>query len=247
MRLRLAEDQSASAVCIADLIKRRILSARPTEDAPFVLALPVSPTAKLIYALLVKFHTAGELSFRHVIAFVIDEYVGLAREHRSSQYTYMHHHFFSRVDIEPAAVHLLDGNAADLGAECLRFEAAIAAVGGLDLCLVCPGGDGAVGCNEPGSSLQSRTRVKSLAYETTLRLEKSGAFARTRGDDHFSGVPRRCLTMGIGTIADAHQIIVFFNGRQLASCLQRALEGAVSHMCPVSAFQQRTQESELPE
>ena len=237
MRLRLAENVEDSAASISELIKRRLEAANPTAEEPFVLGCPVGKVAGLIYDRLVAFHERGELSFEFVIAFVIDEYVALPKHHASSQFTFMDERFFSRVNILPANIDVLDGNAADLPEECARFERHITAVGGIDLMFMGAGEDGAVGRNEPGSSLQSRTRPKSLSYETNLRLEESGRFARSERDDHFAGVPKQCLTMGIGTIAEVRQVIVMFAGQRFAPALHRALEGGFNHMCPVSVFQ----------
>jgi glucosamine-6-phosphate deaminase len=124
-----------------------------------------------------------------------DEYVGIPREHPESYHTFMYKHFFSHIDIEPENVHILDGNAPDLEAECIAYEEKIKMAGGIELFLGGIGPDGHIAFNEPGSSLKSRTRVKTLAYNTILA--NSRFF-----DNDLSQVPRMALTVGVQTVLD---------------------------------------------
>jgi hypothetical protein len=117
-----------------------------------------------------------------------------------------------------------------------QYEEAIEAAGALQLAFTGVDEDGTIGCNEPGSSLLSKTRAKTMAYSRAAVLQPK--FERTSSDNHFSGVPTTCLTMGIDTLMKARQVFVIFSGHGRSQCLQQALEGGVSHMCPVSAFQQ---------
>lgn len=142
----------------------------------------------------------------------------------------MFEHFFSLISIPPANVNFLNGNAEDLDAECDRYEDKIKKLGGIDLFICGIGPDGHIGFNEPGSSLDSITRPKTLSYESILSL--APAF-----NNNPDNVPRMALTCGIQTLMAAHEIMVAVNGSQKAFALSKIVEGGVSHMCPVSAIQ----------
>ena len=142
----------------------------------------------------------------------------------------MYQHFFSQVDIPPRNIHILDGNATDLAAECASFEGQIAQHGGIELFLGGVGSDGHIAFNEPGSSLSSRTRVKTLAYDTMR------ANARFFGDD-VAQVPTRALTVGIQTILDAREVVIVATGAHKALAVQKGLEGGINHMWTLSALQ----------
>jgi glucosamine-6-phosphate deaminase len=160
----------------------------------------------------------------------MDEYVGLTREHPESYYSFMFQNFFTHVDVDPKNVNILDGSAARLDEECAAYEAKIKAVGGIELFLGGVGADGHIAFNEPGSSLSSRTRVKSLAYETIL------ANARFFNNDTDS-VPRMALTVGVQTIMEAREVVIIATGAGKALAIQQAVEGAVSHLCTLSCLQ----------
>ncbi|RAL07469.1 putative glucosamine-6-phosphate deaminase [Aspergillus homomorphus CBS 101889] len=215
---------------IADYIISRIKSFRPTENQPFVLGLPTGSSPEIIYKTLVRRHKKGEISFKHVITFNMDEYVGLPRDHPESYHSFMYKHFFSHVDIPPQNVNILDGNAPDLAAECASFEARIARFGGIELFLGGVGPDGHIAFNEPGSSLSSRTRVKTLAYDTILA--NSRFF-----DNDVDQVPRHALTVGIQTIMEAREVVIVATGAHKALALEKGLEGGVNHMWTLSALQ----------
>ncbi|RAL01513.1 putative glucosamine-6-phosphate deaminase [Aspergillus ibericus CBS 121593] len=160
----------------------------------------------------------------------MDEYVGLPRDHPESYHSFMYKHFFSHVDIPPQNINILDGNAPDLAAECASFEARIARYGGIELFLGGVGPDGHIAFNEPGSSLSSRTRVKTLAYDTIL------ANSRFFGNN-LDQVPRRSLTVGIQTILDAREVVIVATGAHKALAVEKGLEGGVNHMWTLSALQ----------
>ncbi|PWY72533.1 glucosamine-6-phosphate isomerase [Aspergillus sclerotioniger CBS 115572] len=160
----------------------------------------------------------------------MDEYVGLPRDHPESYHSFMYKHFFSHVDIPPQNINILDGNAPDLAAECASFEARIARYGGIELFLGGVGPDGHIAFNEPGSSLTSRTRVKTLAYDTIL------ANSRFFGNN-MDQVPRRSLTVGIQTIMDAREVVIVATGAHKALAVEKGLEGGVNHMWTLSALQ----------
>jgi len=159
-----------------------------------------------------------------------DEYVGIPREHPESYHSFMYKHFFSHVDLNPLNVNLLDGNAPDLEAECLAYEEKIARVGGIKLFVGGIGPDGHIAFNEPGSSLKSRTRVKTLAYNTIL------ANSRFFGND-LSQVPRMALTVGIATILDAREVVIIITGAHKALALKHCIEDGVNHMWTLSSLQ----------
>ena len=161
----------------------------------------------------------------------MDKYVGLPRDHPKSYHYFMFYNFFQHVDIDPANVHILDGNAEDLQAECNAFEDKIKECGGIELFVGGIGPDGHIAFNEPGSSLASRTRVKSLAMDAII------ANARFFGND-ITKVPQQALTVGVGTVMDAKEVMILILGAHKAYALHKAIEDGVSHMWTVSAFQQ---------
>lgn len=154
----------------------------------------------------------------------------LPRDHPESYHSFMYKNFFSHVDIPPQNINILDGNAPDLAAECASFEARIAGYGGIELFLGGVGPDGHIAFNEPGSSLSSRTRVKSLAYDTIL------ANSRFFEND-VDKVPRKALTVGIQTIMEAREVVIVATGARKALALKEGLEGGINHMWTLSALQ----------
>ncbi len=197
---------------------------------PFVLGLPTGSTPLGTYAELVRMNKAGEVSFADVITFNMDEYVGLPKEHPESYYAFMWTNFFSRVDIKPENANILDGNAPDLEGECARFEAKIAAAGGVDLFLGGVGNDGHIAFNEPFSSLSSRTRLKTLTEDSVI------ANARFFGGD-VSQVPKTALTVGVGTILDSREVMILATGYPKARAVKEGVEGAYSHVWTITALQ----------
>jgi glucosamine-6-phosphate deaminase len=160
----------------------------------------------------------------------MDEYVGIPREHPESYHTFMYKHFFSHVDIQPENVNLLDGNAPDLEAECLAYEEKIVRAGGIELFLGGIGPDGHIAFNEPGSSLKSRTRVKTLNYDT---IRANSRFF----DNDLSKVPKMALTVGIQTILSAREVVIIITGSHKSLALQKCVEEGVNHMWTLSSLQ----------
>lgn len=160
----------------------------------------------------------------------MDEYVGIPRDHPESYHSFMWKHFFSHVNVHPSNVHILNGNAPNLEAECVAYEDAIKAVGGIDLFLAGIGEDGHIAFNEPGSSLASRTRVKTLAYDTILA--NSRFF-----DNDINQVPRMALTVGVQTVLEAREVVVIILGQRKSLALQRCIEQGVNHMWTLSSLQ----------
>ncbi|KAL4986952.1 hypothetical protein BDW68DRAFT_119326 [Aspergillus falconensis] len=230
MRVIIRDTSLQASEYIADYIISRIKAYKPSESNPFVLGLPTGSSPEIIYKTLVRRHKAGLISFRHVVTFNMDEYVGLPRDHPESYHSFMYKHFFSHVDIPPQNINILDGNAPDLAAECASFEARIARYGGIELFLGGVGSDGHIAFNEPGSSLNSRTRVKTLAYDTIL------ANSRFFNND-MARVPRMALTVGIRTIMEAREVVIVATGAHKALALKEGLEGGVNHMWTISSLQ----------
>lgn len=230
MRLIVRDDPPAVGDYIANYIVKRINDFSPTAEKPFVLGLPTGSSPIPTYQRLIKLHKEGKVSFKHVVTFNMDEYVGLPTDHSESYHTFMFREFFSHVDIPPSQVNILDGNAPDLVAECNAYEARIKQYGGIELFLAGIGEDGHIAFNEPGSSLASRTRIKTLAYDTIL------ANARFFNGD-VSAVPRMALTVGVATVLEAREIVVVVTGLRKALALSKAIEGGVNHLWTLSALQ----------
>lgn len=197
-------------------------------DAVLGLATGSSPLA--IYDELVTRCAAGQISFSQVRGFTLDEYVGLPAEHPERYRNVIDNVFVSRVDVAPGAVQGPDGLAADIPAACTAYEESIRAAGGIDLQILGIGTDGHIGFNEPGSSLASRTRIKTLTAQT--RSDNARFF-----DDDIDAVPTHCLTQGLATILDARHVVLVATGRQKAEAVHHLVEGAVSAMWPGSVLQ----------
>ncbi|CAF1040262.1 unnamed protein product [Rotaria sp. Silwood1] len=230
MRLVITKDYDEMAEWSARYIKKRINDFKPGPNYFFVLGLPTGSTPLGTYKKLIEFVKAKELSFKYVITFNMDEYVGLARNHPESYHSYMWNNFFKHIDIDPNNVHILDGNATDLIHECNEFERAIQEAGGIELFIGGIGPDGHIAFNEPGSSLVSRTRVKTLAQDTII------ANARFFDND-ITKVPKSALTVGVGTVMDAREVLILISGTSKAYALHMAIEEGINHMWTVSAFQ----------
>ncbi|KAI5464660.1 hypothetical protein BGZ63DRAFT_401585 [Mariannaea sp. PMI_226] len=230
MRLIIRDDQHAASMYVANYVVDRIKAFNPTPEHPFVLGLPTGSSPLGVYDILVSKYKAGEISFENVVTFNMDEYVGLPRDDPNSYHSFIFQHFLSHVNIHPSNVHILDGNAPNLEAECNAYEDAIKAVGGIDLFLAGIGEDGHIAFNEPGSSLASRTRVKTLAYDTIL------ANSRFFGGD-LTKVPRMALTVGVQTILEAKEVVVIILGARKSLALQKCIEGGLNHMWTLSSLQ----------
>ncbi|KAM0554921.1 hypothetical protein ACHAPJ_006657 [Fusarium lateritium] len=229
MRLIVRDNAQGAAEYVAEYVLQRIKEFAPTRERPFVLGLPTGSSPIEVYKLLVARFKAGDVSFENMITFNMDEYVGIPRDHPQSYHSFMWQHLFSHIDIRPANVHILNGNAPNLEVECDRFETSIKEAGGIDLFLAGIGEDGHIAFNEPGSSLASRARVKTLAYDTRL--------ANSRFFDNFDQVPRMALTVGVQTILEAREVVVLVTGSRKAVALQKCIEGGVNHMWTLSGLQ----------
>ncbi|XP_051865167.1 glucosamine-6-phosphate isomerase 2 [Pristis pectinata] len=231
MRLVILENYDKASEWAASYISNSIVQFKPGPGRYFTLGLPTGSTPAGCYKKLIEYYENGYLSFKYVKTFNMDEYVALPRDHPESYHSYMWNTFFKHIDIDPNNAHILDGNAPDLQAECDAFEQKISDAGGIQLFVGGIGPDGHIAFNEPGSSLVSRTRVKTLAKETIL------ANARFFDGD-LSKVPTMALTVGVGTVMDAKEVMILITGAHKAFALYKAIEEGVNHMWTVSAFQQ---------
>lgn len=230
--MRLVPLDSAEQVSrwAARYIADKINAFQPTAEKPFVLGLPTGGTPLATYQELIKLYQAGKVSFKHVVTFNMDEYVGLPADHPESYHTFMYKNFFQYIDIPEANINLLNGMAEDIEAECARYEAKIRAYGKIHLFMGGVGVDGHIAFNEPASSLSSRTRIKTLTEDTLLA--NSRFF-----DDDINQVPKFALTVGVGTLLDAEEILLLVTGYNKALALQAGVEGPVNHLWTISALQ----------
>lgn len=196
----------------------------------FVIGLCTGSTPIDVYAELSAKVKAGELSFKNVTSFNMDEYVGIAENHPESYHSFMHKNLFDNIDEKPENIHILNGNAADLKKECEDYEKAIVAAGGFDLFLGGIGEDGHIAFNEPFSALSSRTRIVTLTEDT--RIVNSRFFG---GD--VNQVPKQALSVGVATVTDSKEVVILITGPKKARALRDAVEGPVSHKCTASALQ----------
>ena len=207
----------------------RIAAALIRANPRAVLGLATGGTPLGFYDELAAAHARGDLDFSQVTTFNLDEYVGLSPHHPQSYAHFMREHFFSRVNIPPVRIHIPDGLAPDIPGHCAAYEAAIRDAGGIDLQLLGIGSDGHIGFNEPGSSLGSRTRLKTLAGRT---IRDNARFFPSPDE-----VPRHVITMGVGTILDARRCLVLAFGEAKAAAVADMVEGPVTASVPASALQ----------
>ena len=231
MRLIIEQDYDRLSQWAANHVVERINQFKPTADHPFVLGLPTGSSPEGMYAALVKANKDGRVSFRPVLTFNMDGYVGLPESHPESYHSFMARNLFDHIDIPRENVHILNGNAPDLEAECASYEQKIKDAGGIDLFIGGIGPDGHIAFNEPFSSLVSRTRVKTLTTDTIIA--NSRFF-----DNDVNKVPKHALTVGVGTVMGAREVMILVNGHHKARALQAAVEGPVTQAWTISALQQ---------
>lgn len=230
MRVLIKQDEEKIAHWTADYLIKKINDFSPTQEKPFVLGLPTGSSPIATYNELIRRNKLGDISFKHVITFNMDEYIGLPENHPESYHYFMHENFFKHIDIPKENIHILNSNSTDLEKECSDYEKKILKYGGIDIFLGGMGVDGHIAFNEPGSSLTSRTRVKSLCYDT---IQVNSRFF----ENEASQVPTKALTVGIGTIMDAREVLILVSGYAKARALREVLEGSVNHMWPASMLQ----------
>ncbi|MBN1465638.1 glucosamine-6-phosphate deaminase [candidate division KSB1 bacterium] len=230
MRILIHENYEKLSVWTAHYVAQRINRLNATPDNPFVLGLPTGSSPLGTYRELIRLHRQNKVSFANVVTFNMDEYVGLAASHPQSYHYFMWDNLFKHIDIKKENINILDGNAPDVEKECADFEDKIRAVGGIDLFLGGIGADGHIAFNEPASSLSSRTRIKTLTEDTRI------ANSRFFGKD-VDQVPKTALTVGVGTVMDAGEVIIIISGLTKARALRKVVEDGINHMWTASMLQ----------
>lgn len=230
MKVVIRDNSAQGSIWAAHYIASKINEKAARTSEPFVIGLCTGSTPIETYAELIRMVKAGEVSFKNVISFNMDEYVGLPESHPESYHSFMHKYLFDHIDEPAENIHILNGNAEDIEAECAEYERQIVLAGGFDLFLGGVGEDGHIAFNEPFSSLQSRTRAVTLTYDT--RVVNSRFF-----DDDVNQVPEQALTVGVATVLSSKEVVILAFGSKKARALKDAIEGPMSHYCTLSGLQ----------
>jgi glucosamine-6-phosphate deaminase len=230
MRVIIQSNYELVSKWAANYVAKRINEFQPTSSKPFILGLPTGSSPLGMYKELIKLNSAKKVTFKNVVTFNMDEYVGIPEDHPASYHYYMRNNFFSHIDIPAKNINILDGNAGNLEAECRRYEKKIKMAGGIELFVGGVGPDGHIAFNEPGSSLASRTRVKTLTQDTIIA--NSRFF-----DDDINKVPKTALTVGVATVMEAKEVLVIASGHSKARALHHAIDQGVNHLWTVSTLQ----------
>jgi len=230
MKVVIRDNAQEASVWAARYIAAKINEKAARTSEPFVIGLCTGSTPIETYRELARLVKEGKVTFKNVISFNMDEYVGLPESHPESYHSFMHTNLFKFIDEPAENIHILNGNAPDLDAECAAYEKAIVAAGGFDLFLGGIGEDGHIAFNEPYSSLNSRTRVVDLTTDT--RIVNSRFF-----DNDMNKVPKQALSVGVATVTDAKEVILLVMGPKKARALKDCVEGPCSHKCTASALQ----------
>ncbi|MGE3777685.1 MAG: glucosamine-6-phosphate deaminase [Pirellulaceae bacterium] len=209
-----------AASMMAELVRRK---------PACVLGLATGSSPVGAYAELIRMHREEGLDFSQVTTFNLDEYVGLGPSHPQSYRHFMQHHLFDHINISPSRTHVPDGRALDFEAHCRQYEQRIKDAGGIDLQLLGIGSDGHIAFNEPGSSLGSRTRLKTLTSKT---IQDNARFFGSEDQ-----VPRLAVTMGVGTILESRRCLLLAMGRHKAAAIRSTVEGPVTAQVTASALQ----------
>ena len=227
MRLVILSDYKKISTWAAGYIADKI---KAHNENPFILGLPTGSSPLGVYKEFIKMYKDGNLSFKNVRTFNMDEYIGLGADHPQSYRYFMMENLFNHIDIDKQHIHIPNGMANDLEKECKLYEEAILAEGGIGLFLGGMGTDGHIAFNEPGSSLTSRTRIKTLTSET--KASNARFF-----DNDPSKVPGTALTVGVGTVMDAKEVMIIVSGRSKARALKAVVEEGINQMWTLSCLQ----------
>lgn len=230
MRILIYDNYQSLSKWTAHYIAKKINQAKPTAQKPYILGLPTGSSPIGTYAELVALYNEGKVSFQNVVTFNMDEYVDISEDHPQSYHYFMWQHLFSHIDIPKENINILNGNAKDLDKECSIYEDKIKSYGGIDFFLGGIGADGHIAFNEPASSLSSRTRIKTLTYDT--RLANARFF-----DNDVNKVPKTAVTVGVGTVMEAKEVFIIVSGYSKARALKMAVEEGVNHIWTVSMLQ----------
>jgi len=226
MRVIIKHDYDSVCYWTASYIKNKIME---NPDKQIVIGLPTGSTPIGVYKYLITFYKNNELTFKHVVTFNMDEYIGLDKTHTQSYHHFMYNNFFNHIDINPNNIYILNGIAKNLEKECIDYEYQINKHGGIDLMFGGLGTDGHIAFNEPGSSFDSITRIKTLNDET---IESNSRFFKNIQD-----VPKMALTIGIKTIMKSKEVLIVASGFNKARAIEGSIEKPISHMCPGSILQ----------
>jgi glucosamine-6-phosphate deaminase len=224
MLVVIKDDYEAVGAEAAKLVVDRLLN-KPN----LVLGLATGSTPIALYNELIRQYREDGVDLSKITTFNLDEYVGVSPDHPHSYHRYMREHLFDHINLDPRYVHVPNGMAEDVAAHCEWYEEQIQRSGGIDLQVLGIGANGHIAFNEPGSSLGSRTRVKTLTRQT--REDNARFFAS------FEDVPRYALTMGIGTVMEARELLMLVTGESKADALKAAVEGPLTAMVPASMIQ----------
>ena len=230
MRVIIQKDYESISKWAAEHVIEKINRFNPTAENPFVLGLPTGSTPVGMYRNLVKAYKEGRVSFKNVVTFNMDEYVGLPENHEQSYHYFMFDNLFNHIDCPKENIHILNGNAENLEEECQNYERQIAEYGGIHLFIGGIGPDGHIAFNEPGSSFASRTRIKTLTTDTVIA--NSRFF-----DNDVNKVPKHALTVGVSTIMSADEVMILCNGHNKARALQAVVEGSITQIWTISCLQ----------
>lgn len=230
MRVIIKKDYEEVTDWVATYIAYKINRAKPTPEKPFVLGLPMGDTPKGMYKKLVELNHLGKLSFANVVIFCMNEFVSIDKKAPQSCQSYMKKYLLDHVDSKASNIYMLDGTTKNYEKECANFELAIRQKGGIDLFVGGVGSDGHIAFNEPFSSLKSQTRIKTLTTETMKA--KAKLF-----DNDINKVPHTILTVGVGTIMSAKEVLLLATGENKSIATKAAIENGVNHRWPVSALQ----------
>lgn len=230
MRLIIQPNYELVSKWTANYIAQQIIGFKPNGKKRFVLGLPTGSSPIGTYKELINLYRKGMVSFKFVTTFNMDEYVGLPEDHQESYHSFMWNNFFKFIDIDKKFVNILNGNAKNLLKECDEYEKKIKEAGGIELFLGGIGPDGHIAFNEPGSSLGSLTRIKTLTMDTIIA--NSRFF-----DNDIKKVPKTALTVGVKTVLDAREVVIIISGHNKARALAKVVEEGLNHMWTVSALQ----------
>lgn len=230
MRIIFLDNPDEIAQWVSHYIVYKINMFNPTQNNPFVLGLPAGSTPIKTYKNLIKLYKNGKVNFKNVTIFMMDEYLGLSHDDPKSYYTFIHKNFLNHINISPKNINFLNGNTENFQNECKKYEKKIKEYKCIHLFIGGVGSDGHLAFNEPGSSLSSRTHIKTLSMET--RISNSRFF-----NNEINLVPKFALTIGLATLLESKEIIIIASGLNKAFAVQAAIEGGINHMWPISYLQ----------
>ncbi len=230
MKVLILKTKEEACEWVANHLIQAIKEFSPTKEKPFlVLGLPTGSTPIFVYEKLVKAYQEKEISFKNVVTFNMDEYLGLSPTHDQSYHYFMDENLFNHIDIPKDQIHILDGLAIDPEEECRLYEEKIASFGGIDIQLGGIGENGHLAFNEPGTSFDSLTHVQQLTENT---IEVNSRFFNKKSD-----VPQKALTIGLKTIFNAKEVIVLALGDKKKEAVYQSIREDVSYQCPASMIQ----------